>query len=203
MPYTERKVICGLRSTELMFLITLILTSTVLAGMLKGHQVTDDVRLDTLEVIKAGGAGMLEEIERESETGRVLARLAHPHAPNRPLRLAAQNVLESMGQTPEDISDDIADWPTWRYEKGRGAATPHQLSSRLHLNWKRDLGSPRRAWPEQRDDYGKLAFDVSFEPVAAGGIIYVPSMVSDRLSAFDTNCAARRHQFGAIVPKLA
>ncbi len=158
-----------------------------LIGMLKDHQVTDEVQLDTLEVIKAGGAGMLEEIEREPETGRVLARLAHPHAPNRPLRLAAQKVLESMGQTPEDITDDIADWPPWRYEKGRGAATPHQLSAQLHLNWKRELGSPRRAWPEQRDDYGKLAFDVSFEPVAAGGIIYVPSMVSDRLSAFDAD----------------
>ena len=32
-----------------------------------------------------------------------------------------------------------SDWPTWRHDAGRTAATPHELAPRLHLQWKRDF----------------------------------------------------------------
>lgn len=76
------------------------------------------------------------------------------------------------------------DWPMWRYDAGRTAASPHGLASRLHLQWVRELPRPARAWPRQQDDGDKLAFDVSYEPVIYDGLVIVPSMVRDSVTAY-------------------
>ncbi len=76
------------------------------------------------------------------------------------------------------------DWPMWRYDQRRSAHSTHDLPDDLHLHWARQLPAPRRAWPEQMDDYEKLAFDASYEPVAAAGMLFVPSMVEDRITAY-------------------
>ncbi|MFP3903970.1 MAG: PQQ-binding-like beta-propeller repeat protein, partial [Armatimonadota bacterium] len=78
------------------------------------------------------------------------------------------------------------DWPTWRYDEQRRAVSPDDLAAELHLQWTRELPEPLRAWPFQWDDAGKLAFDVSYEPVAAGNTLLVGSMVSDSITAYDT-----------------
>ncbi len=78
-----------------------------------------------------------------------------------------------------------SDWPMWRFDAGRTAASPHELSSELQLHWVRSLPRPASAWPLQEDDGDKLAFDSSYEPVAYGGVLFVPSMVSDKLTAYD------------------
>ncbi len=84
-------------------------------------------------------------------------------------------------ESPAIIS---ADWPTHRYDERRGAATPHRLADELHLNWVIELPEPRRAWPAQADDFDKLEFDLSYEPVVAGDLIFIPSMVTDKLTAY-------------------
>jgi outer membrane protein assembly factor BamB len=75
-----------------------------------------------------------------------------------------------------------ADWPMWRYDAGRTAASPETLSETLHLQWVRELPVPRPAWPP---DQHKIQFDLSYEPVVAGGRMFVPSMVRDRVTALD------------------
>ncbi len=77
------------------------------------------------------------------------------------------------------------DWPMWRYDAGRSASVSQELADSLHLQWVRRLPPPRRAWPEQHDDGDKLAFDRVYEPVAAEGRLFVPSMVTDRVTAYD------------------
>ncbi len=77
------------------------------------------------------------------------------------------------------------DWPMYRYDARRGAATPHELPEKLHLNWVLEMPEPQKAWVQQIDDFDKLHFDLSYEPVVAGGLIYVPSMVTDKLTAYD------------------
>ncbi len=77
------------------------------------------------------------------------------------------------------------DWPMWRYDAARTSSTPHELPESLHLIWERHLPTPKRAWSQQEDDADKLAFDVSYEPVVSNGLIYVPSMVRDRMTAYD------------------
>ncbi len=102
---------------------------------------------------------------------------------NRLVHLSANHSRELMAES----GDQAADWPMWRHNPRRGATTPHELAGELHLNWVLELPEPKRAWPQQFDDFDKLHFDLSYEPVVAGEMIYVPSMVRDKLTAYDTD----------------
>ncbi|MBM4025789.1 MAG: hypothetical protein FJ280_10345 [Planctomycetes bacterium] len=84
------------------------------------------------------------------------------------------------------------DWPMWRYDAGRRAASPAPLPAELHLQWVRDLGQPAPAW---RQEQYKLQFDRSYEPVVMGKQIFVPSMVSDKVTAYDTETGKQNWQF--------
>jgi len=79
-----------------------------------------------------------------------------------------------------------ADWPQFRYDAGRTAACPHELPGDLELRWARTLPTPRPAFPHDL----RLGFDASHEPVVLGNIMYVPSMVTDRLTALDAATGA-------------
>lgn len=90
---------------------------------------------------------------------------------------------------------DSADWPTYRYNASRTAATEHQLADELHLQWTLELPAPRRAWPRQMDDFDKLAFDASYQPVVAGDLLYVPSMVTDSVTAYAIDSGRPRWRY--------
>ncbi len=90
-----------------------------------------------------------------------------------------------------------ADWPAWRYDAARSASSPEELPSDLRLHWVRDLGTPRPAWPESQE---KLRFDQSYEPVVAQGMVFVPSMVSDRVTAYEAATGRERWRFYAGGP---
>ena len=66
------------------------------------------------------------------------------------------------------------DWPMWRYDAGRTAYTSQALAKELHLQWVRHLPPPLPAWPKVQY---KLQFDASYEPIAKGHTLFVPSMV--------------------------
>ncbi|MEJ2703895.1 MAG: PQQ-binding-like beta-propeller repeat protein [Sedimentisphaerales bacterium] len=84
------------------------------------------------------------------------------------------------------------DWPTWRYDAGRSAATPEELPAQLHLQWTRKLARPTPAWPESQD---RLQFDASYEPVVAGKTLFIGSMVADRVTAYDTQTGVEKWRF--------
>jgi len=88
-----------------------------------------------------------------------------------------------------------SDWPMWRYDTSRSAVTSHALEKDLQLHWVRELAPPQRAWPWQMDDFEKLNFDASYQPVAANGLLYVASMVTDSITAYtlDTGEQVWRH----------
>ena len=75
-----------------------------------------------------------------------------------------------------------ADWPQYRYDSGRRAATDESLPADLHLLWKRELLAPS---PCYKQDV-RLHFDLSYEPVVMGKKIFIPSMVNDSVTAFNT-----------------
>lgn len=87
---------------------------------------------------------------------------------------------------------EAGDWPTWRYDAGRGAVAPDDLPAELQLAWSRQLPEPRPAWPASQP---WLRFDLSYSPVAVGGLLYVPSMVTDSVTAYDTETGAERWRF--------
>lgn len=90
-----------------------------------------------------------------------------------------------------------ADWPMWRGNAGRTAATSRALPAELHLRWVRRLEAPAPAWPESQS---KIRFDVSYEPVAAGKRLFVGSMASDRVTAYDTETGEELWRFYADGP---
>ena len=62
----------------------------------------------------------------------------------------------------------------------------------MQLHWVRHLPPPRPAWPASQP---ALRFDESYCPVAAGGQLFVPSMASDSLTAYDLATGAERWRF--------
>jgi len=84
------------------------------------------------------------------------------------------------------------DWPMWRNDAGRRAVSAEQLPAKMHLQWVRELAPPKPAWPRSQD---RLQFDASYEPVVAGKTIFVGSMVSDRVTAYDTETGVEKWRF--------
>ncbi|MCP4259030.1 MAG: PQQ-binding-like beta-propeller repeat protein [Planctomycetes bacterium] len=84
------------------------------------------------------------------------------------------------------------DWPMWRYDAGRCASSPEELPTSMHLQWIRELAPPKPAWPKSQY---RLQFDASYEPVVAGKTIFVGSMVSDSVTAYDTETGIEKWRF--------
>jgi len=95
------------------------------------------------------------------------------------------------------LSAHAADWPMWRHDAGNTGVTPEALPADLHVQWVRELPAPRPAWPRTQWD---LHFDFSYEPVVMGKMLLVPSMVSDSVTAYDTDTGAEKWRFYADGP---
>ena len=89
------------------------------------------------------------------------------------------------------------DWPMWRHDAARTGATPDALPAALHLQWSLELPRPHPAWRGEQD---KLQFDRSYEPIAIGKLLIVPSMVRGSVTAYDTDTAEMRWRFYADGP---
>lgn len=85
-----------------------------------------------------------------------------------------------------------ADWPTWRYDAQRTANAPDGIPTDLSLQWVRELASPSPAWPP--DQYS-IQFDLSYEPIVVGKLLYLPSNTNDSVTAYDTETGAERWRF--------
>jgi len=101
-------------------------------------------------------------------------------------------LLSSCLQPDASGTVSAGDWPQWRYDAGRGAVTPDALPESLHLQWVRQLPTPIPAWPPSQPT---LRFDVSYAAVAAGKTLFVPSMVTDSVTAYDTETGAQQWRF--------
>jgi len=80
------------------------------------------------------------------------------------------------------------DWPQFRHDSGRTAASPEALPAELHVQWVRELPAPKPAFPGEV----RLRYDASYEPVVLGKAMFVPSMVTDSVTALDTETGAER-----------
>ena len=84
------------------------------------------------------------------------------------------------------------DWPMWRYDGAHSGSSPEVLAETLHLQWTLELPTPKPAWPSNQE---KLQFDRLYEPVVLGKTLFVGSMISDKLSAFDTETGDERWSY--------
>jgi outer membrane protein assembly factor BamB len=89
-----------------------------------------------------------------------------------------------------------ADWPTSRFDTARTAASPQQLSTKLYLQWSRQLPPLRPAWPDQP----KMQMDADYDPILVGRTLYVASSRNDGVSAYDAETGELRWHFFADGP---
>lgn len=88
------------------------------------------------------------------------------------------------------------DWPMWRCNTGRTAATAERLPTELHLQWSWQFPPLQPAWPEDP----RLQFDASYEPIVVGKMMFLASSRNDSVTAIDTETGARRWRFFADGP---
>ncbi|MGE4003088.1 MAG: PQQ-binding-like beta-propeller repeat protein, partial [Planctomycetaceae bacterium] len=91
---------------------------------------------------------------------------------------------------PHPIS--AADWPTWGGNAARTAAATSALPENLHLHWVLKLREPDPAWHSNQE---RVQFDRMYEPVVVGKRMFVGSMVSDRMTAYDTDTGQELWRF--------
>ena len=84
-----------------------------------------------------------------------------------------------------------ADWPQFRSDAGRTAASDQKMPGELHLQWVRELPEPAPAFPKNV----RLEFDKSYEPVVLGRTMFVPSMITESVTALDTATGEERWRF--------
>jgi len=97
---------------------------------------------------------------------------------------------------PRHLSAD--DWPMWRCTTERTACSAEELPRNMFLQWERQSPTPVSCWPSPQQH--KLEFDLSYEPIAAAGLLFVPSMVQDCMSAYDALTGDLRWRFFADGP---
>jgi len=94
------------------------------------------------------------------------------------------------------VAAQAEDWPEWRHDARRTAATKQSVGNdrdaKLVQLWEKQLAAPTPAWPKSQPS---LRFDVSYSPVAAEGLLFVPSMRDDTVRAFDLETGKERWRF--------
>ncbi len=84
-----------------------------------------------------------------------------------------------------------SDWPMWRHDAQRTAATEDSLASELHLQWVRELPALKPTWPDQ----ASLVSDGTYEPIVLGQTVFIASSRNDRITAYDTRTGEENWRF--------
>lgn len=96
-------------------------------------------------------------------------------------------------------SAGAGDWPMWRYDAGRSAASPENLPDQLKLNWTR-TGTPRvQAWDDPLN-LDLMSYDRLFEPIVMNGRMFVGHSDRDQLTAIDIETGALLWAFFTDAP---
>ncbi len=89
-----------------------------------------------------------------------------------------------------------SDWPQWRYDAQRSAASPEDLPAKLAISWQRELPKLTPAWPDQP----KMPFDAVYEPIVVGQQLIVGSSHAGSVTSYDTASGDVRWTFFADGP---
>ncbi|MBM3861494.1 MAG: hypothetical protein FJ395_17855 [Verrucomicrobia bacterium] len=92
------------------------------------------------------------------------------------------------GQSPGIAGDN---WPMWRHDANRSAATDAAGPSQPNLRWQLSLEYPDPAFDHQY----RMCADATYAPVAAEGLVFIPSNVSDQLMACELETGAIRWRY--------
>ncbi|MCB1208676.1 MAG: PQQ-binding-like beta-propeller repeat protein [Verrucomicrobiales bacterium] len=76
------------------------------------------------------------------------------------------------------------DWPMWRYDAGRTAASSEQLPRVLHLQWERQYSPRAQVWDDVLN-HDLMTYDKVFEPVVLGDRLFISFNDQDKVVALD------------------
>ena len=79
------------------------------------------------------------------------------------------------------LSSASADWPQWRYDSNRSGACEQPGPVEPKLLWSRALPHPDPAYDHQY----RMCADVTYAPLAAEGLIFLPSNATDQVMALE------------------
>lgn len=77
-----------------------------------------------------------------------------------------------------------ADWPMWRYDAGRSAASTESIPTDLTLHWTRHGSQRVQAWDDPLN-LDLMDYDRLFEPIVLDGKMFVGYSDRDKVAAFD------------------
>ncbi len=84
------------------------------------------------------------------------------------------------------------DWSTYRFDAGRGAHTPEEISPKLQLQWTfKPRHAPAPAWPSE----SRMTFDQAFQVVASATTVFWGHSVEGKIYALDAATGAERWAF--------
>ncbi|KPL02256.1 MAG: hypothetical protein AMK75_03040 [Planctomycetes bacterium SM23_65] len=89
-----------------------------------------------------------------------------------------------------------ADWPMWRHDAKRSAASDEQLAAELHLQWVRKYSPVRPTWPGAP----RQLFDPVYQPVVRDKTMLLCLNRSDKLVALDVDTGVEKWSFFADAP---
>ena len=82
------------------------------------------------------------------------------------------------------LSANAADWPMWRADANRSAASPEELPAQLHLQWTRQYSPRVQVWDDPLN-HDLMPYDRVFEPVVMGERVFVGFNDTDKVVALD------------------
>jgi len=82
------------------------------------------------------------------------------------------------------LSGNAADWPMWRFDANRSAASPEMLPEELHLQWTRQYSLRVSAWDDPLNQ-DLMAYDRVFEPVVMGERVFLSFNDTDKVIALN------------------
>ena len=77
------------------------------------------------------------------------------------------------------------DWPMWRYDPQRSAASSEKLGGKPQLLWTRQFEPRRQAWDDPLN-LDLMTYDRVFEPIVMGGRLFIGFNDRDKLMSLDT-----------------
>ena len=109
---------------------------------------------------------------------------------NQPVLLLALAIIALTWQAA------AGDWPQWRFDANRSGATEEAGPASPALQWTLDLPRPDPAYDHQY----RMCADETYAPVAAQGLLFIPSNVEDQLIACDLATGQVKWRFTAEGP---
>lgn len=92
------------------------------------------------------------------------------------------------------LTTHAADWPMWRFDAGRTAASDEKLPAKLQLEWERAYSPREQVWDDPLN-HDLMPYDRVFEPVVLGSKMFIGFNDRDKVVALDLSTGAEAWSF--------